>query len=197
GIAQYQTANFIIAQNYTTADVTSYNIVYKYFGMLQMLFAIFLTPFWSASTEAYLKNDITWIKKSIKKYTQLRFVLIFIGAIMLIFSASIYDLWLGKGKVNISFYLSLWGLVYFISTMVADTYVSFLNGINALRIQFVACLFSPLVYIGVALLLIRYFGMASYALFIASIICNFNGLILAPLQYHMIVNKKKKGIWIR
>ena len=197
GIAQYQTANFIIAQNYTTADVTSYNIVYKYFGMLQMLFAIFLTPFWSASTEAYLKNDIAWIKKSIKKYTQLRFILIFIGAIMLIFSASIYDLWLGKGKVNISFYLSLWGLVFFISTMVADTYVSFLNGINALRIQFVACLISPLVYIGVALLLIRYFGMASYALFIASIICNFNGLILAPLQYHMIVNKKKKGIWIR
>ena len=197
GIAQYQTANFIIAQNYTTADVTSYNIVYKYFGMLQMLFAIFLTPFWSASTEAYLKNDIVWIKKSIKKYTQLRFVLIFIGAIMLIFSSSIYDLWLGKGKVNISFYLSLWGLVYFISTMIADTYVSFLNGINALRIQFIACLFSPLVYIGVALLLIRYFGMASYALFIASIICNFNGLILAPLQYHMIVNKNKKGIWRR
>lgn len=197
GIAQYQTANFIIAQNYTTADVTSYNIVYKYFGMLQMLFSIFLAPFWSAATEAYIKNDIAWIKKSIKKYNQLRILLLLIGAIMLAFSPSIYDLWLGKGKVDISFYLSLWGLVYFVSAMVADTYVSFLNGINALRIQFIACLISPLVYIGIALLLIRYFKMGSYALFIAAILCNFNGLILAPLQYNMIVNKKKKGIWIR
>lgn len=123
--------------------------------------------------------------------------MILIGSIMLVFSATAYDLWLGKGKVNISFYLSLFGLIYFISTMVADTYVSFLNGINALRIQFVACLISPIVYIGVALLLIIYFGMGTYALFIAAIICNFNGLILAPLQYHMIVNKKKKGIWIK
>lgn len=197
GIAQYQTANFIIAQNYTTADVTSYNIVYKYFGMLQMLFAVFLSPFWSASTEAFLKNDTPWIKKSIKKYTQLRYLLIFIGAIMLIFSTSIYDLWLGKGKVTISFYLSFFGLTYFISTMIADTYVSFLNGINALRLQFIACLISPIVYIGVALLLINFFKMGTYALFIAAIICNFNGLIIAPLQYHMIVNKKKSGIWIK
>jgi hypothetical protein len=116
---------------------------------------------------------------------------------MLVCSATAYDVWLGKGKVIISFYLSFFGFIYFISTMVADTYVSFLNGINALRIQFIACLISPLVYIGVALLLIRYFKMGSFALFIAAIICNFNGLILAPLQYHMIVNKKKKGIWIR
>lgn len=197
GIVQYQTANFIIARNFTTSDVTSYNIVYKYFGMLQMLFGIFLMPFWSASTEAYFKNDITWIKKSVKKYNQLMILMFFAGCIMLYFSKPIYDLWLGKGKVNITFYLSMFGFIYFMTTMLADTYVSFLNGINALRIQFIACLFSPFVYIGVALLLIKYYKLGPFSLFIASIICNFNGLILAPLQYHMVVNKKKKGIWIR
>jgi O-antigen/teichoic acid export membrane protein len=197
GIVQYQTANFIIARNFTTTDVTAYNISYKYFGMLEMIFGIFLTPFWSASTEAYLKKDLLWIKKSIKNYNQLNILLFFLGCIMLYFSKPIYDLWLGKGKINISFYLSLFGFIYFITAMYANTYVSFLNGINALRIQFIACLISPLVYIGIALLLIHYYKMGPYALFIASIACNFNGLILAPLQYHMIVNKNKKGIWIR
>jgi O-antigen/teichoic acid export membrane protein len=197
GIVQYQTANFIIARNFTTSDVTSYNIVYKYFGMLQMLFGIFLMPFWSASTEAYFKKDITWIKKSVKKYNQLMIFMFIAGCIMLYFSKPLYDLWLGKGKVDITFYLSLFGFIYFMTTMLADTYVSFLNGINALRIQFIACLFSPFVYIGVALLLIKYYRLGPFSLFIASIICNFNGLFLAPLQYHMIVNKKKKGIWIR
>lgn len=197
GIIQYQTANFIIAQNFGTADVTSYNIVYKYFGMLQMLFSILLAPFWSASTEAYIKKDIAWIKKGIRKYNQFSLLLLGIGIIMLLLASTAYDLWLGKGKVSISFLLSFWGLVYFFSTFIADTYVSFLNGINALRIQFVACIFSPLVFIGVALLLIRFFKLGTFSLFIASIICNFNGLILAPLQYHMIVNKNKKGIWIK
>ena len=197
GIVQYQTANFIIARNFSTTDVTSYNIVYKYFNILQMVFVIFLTPFWSASTEAFLKNDISWIKKSIKKYNQLTLLLIFCGFIMLYFSQSIYDLWLGKGKVSISFYLSLFGFIYFTTTMFADTYVSFLNGINALRIQFIACLVSPIVYIGIAFLLIKYYKLGPFSLFIASILCNFNGLILAPLQYYMVVNKKKKGIWIK
>jgi len=197
GIVQYQTANIIIAQNFTTADVTAYNIVYKYFGMLDMLFVIFLAPFWSASTEAFLKNDIAWIKKGIKKYNQLTILLFFVGCIMLIFSQTAYNLWLGKGKVDISFSLSLWGFLYFLMTMFVATYVAFLNGINALRIQFIACLISPFLYIGIALLLIKYYHMGTYSLFIASIACNFNGLILAPLQYHMVVNKKKKGIWVK
>lgn len=197
GIVQYQSANFIIARNFTTADVTSYNIVFKYFGMLKMVFGIFMGPFWSASTEAYVKKDYAWIKKSIQKYKQMNYILFGIGVIMLIFSGPIYDLWLGKDKVNISFYLSLCGLLYFFSSMIADIYVAFLNGINALRIQFIACLISPLIYIGVALLLVSYFKLGTYSLFIAAIVCNFNGLILAPIQYNMIINKKRGGIWIR
>jgi len=197
GIIQYETANIIIAQNFGTADVTSYNIVYKYFGILNMIFAIFLIPFWSASTEAYLKNDIQWIKNGIKKYNLLNLVLILIGFVMLIFSEKIYSLWLGEGKVIIGFYFSLWGFLYYSLTMFASTYVFFLNSINALRIQLWACIISPLIYVAVAIILIKYYKMGVYSLFIASIIANFNGYILSPLQYHMVINKNKKGIWIK
>lgn len=197
GIIQYQTANIIIAQNFGTLDVTSYNIVFKYFGMLNMVFVIFLTPFWSASTEAYLKKDFTWIKKSIKKYNQLNILLILLGLIMLFLSDKIYQLWLGKGTVNIQFTLSMWGFFYFSLTMFAGTYVYFLNGINALRIQFIASIISPLIYIAIALLLIKHYKMGAHSLFIASIIANFNGYLLSPLQYHLVVNKKRKGIWVK
>jgi O-antigen/teichoic acid export membrane protein len=197
GIIQYQTANIIIAQNFSTADVTSYNIVFKYFGILNMVFVIFLTPFWSASTEAYMKNDIQWIKNGIKKYTQLNIIMAVIGLIMLFSSGTVYRVWLGEGKVNISFYLSLSGFLYFSVTIFASKYVYFLNGINALRIQFLACILSPFIYIVVAMLLIKYYHMGVYSLFIASIIANFNGYILAPLQYHQVINRNKKGIWIR
>lgn len=197
GIIQYQTANIIISRNFGPSEVTSYNIVYRYFGMLNMLFVIFLTPFWSASTEAYLKKDIKWIKNAIKKYNKLNLLLFGIGCFMLIFSREVYHLWLGKVTAIIDFRLSVWGLLYFTLTMFAGTYVYFLNGINALRIQFWACIFSPLIYIGVAFLLIKYLNMGVYSLFIASIIANFNGYILSPLQYHMVINLKRKGIWLK
>ena len=197
GIIQYQTANIIIARNFTTADVTSYNIVFKYFGILSMMFTIFLEPFWSASTEAFFKNDIQWIKNAIKKYNYLNVIIIVLGIIMLIFSEPIYNLWLGKGKVIIGFLLSFWGFLYFSISIFSSKYVYFLNGINALRIQFIASIVSPVIYIILAYLLIKYYKMGVYSLFIASIIANFNGFILAPIQYHMVVNKNKKGIWIK
>lgn len=197
GIVQYQSANIIIAQNFSTSDVTSYNIVYKYFGILSMVFVIFLTPFWSASTEAYLKKDIQWIKNSMKKYNQLNILLICVAIVMLFFSGSIYDLWLGKGKVKIDFVLSLWGFLFFNMQMFESKYIYFLNGISALRIQFWACIISPILYVGAALLLIKYYHFGVYALFVASILANFNGILLAPIQYYQVVYKNKKGIWTK
>jgi len=197
GIIQYETANIIIARNFGTIDVTSYNIVYKYFGMLNMVFVIFITPFWSASTEAFLKKDFQWIKNIIRRYNQLNIIIFAAGCLMLIFSGDIYNLWLGKGKVPITFTLSLWGFLFFNISIFSGKYVSFLNGISALRIQFLSSIVSPFLYIVIAIFLIKHYKMGVYALFITSIIANFNGFILAPLQYHMVINKNKKGIWIR
>lgn len=197
GIIQYQTANVIIAQNFGTSEVTSYNIVYKYFGVTAMLNAIFLTPFWSASTEAFIKNDLSWIKNSVKKYNILNLLLLAGGIVMLVLSEPVYDLWLGKDKVAIAFGLSLWGFIYFNISVFGAKYVFFLNSVNALRIQFWSSILSPFLYVASALVLIKVFNTGVTALFIASIIANFNGLILAPIQYYMIINRNKKGIWIR
>jgi len=195
-VIQYETANIIIARNFGTAEVTSYNVVYKYFSIPHMIFFIFLTPFWSACTEAYVKNDIQWIKNGMKKYNLLNIVLTIAGAIMLIFSGKFYDIWL-HGKVSIEFILSFWGFVYFNMMMFGGKYVYFLNGISALRIQFWSSIISPFLYIIIVMILIDHYKMGVYALFVASILANFNGYILSPLQYYQIIVKNKKGIWIK
>lgn len=197
GIIQFESANIIIARNFDLSDVTSYNVVYKYMGLTNMILTIFLVPFWSGSTEAFLKNDIKWIKNGIKKYNQLN-LLLFVGSIvMLLLSDTVYSFWLGKGKVNIEFVLSLWGFIFFNLSMFSGKYVIFLNGISALRLQFWTCIISPFIYIAAALILIKYFHLGVYSVFIAAVAANCNGYILAPLQYHMIINKNKKGIWIK
>lgn len=196
-IIQFQTANIIIARNFGTADVTSYHVVHKYFGMINMVFAIFLSPFWSASTEAYQKSDFQWIKNGLRRYNQLYILLVAVGCIMLIFSNFVYRIWLGEGTVEIPFKLSLFGFLFFITSMFGAKYVSFLNGISALRIQFIACLFSPFLYILLVIFLIKGLNMGVHALFIAAIAANFNTFILAPIQTDKVLNKGKKGIWIK
>lgn len=197
GIIQYETANIIIARKFGASEVTSYNIVYRYFGMLNMGFTIFLTPFWSASTEAFAKGDIQWIKNGIRKYTWLNLIMVFVGVGMLLGSNFFFDIWLGKGTVQIDFMLTFWGFVFFCAAMFGGKYVSLLNGISALRLQFLASLISPLLYIATVYVLIHYYHMGVYAIFIGSIVANFNAIILAPIQYHQIINKGKKGIWIK
>lgn len=196
-IIQFETANIIIARNFGTSDVTSYNIVHKYFGMLNMVFAIFLTPFWSASTEAFQKSDFQWIKNGIRRYNQLNILMVFVGCLMLAFSSFVYRIWLGEGTVDISFTLSLYGFLFFNTSMFGGKYVSFLNGISALRIQFYACLISPFLFIALVLFLVKVLHMGVHALFIAGIAANFNTFILAPIQTHQVLNKGKRGIWIR
>jgi O-antigen/teichoic acid export membrane protein len=196
-IIQYQTANIIIARNFGTADVTSYNVVYKYFGIPYMIFNIFLVPFWSASTEAYQKKEIDWIRNGVRRYNQLGLLMLFGTLIMLLFSSPFYRLWLGEGKVTIAFSLSLWGFVYFNVMMFGGKYVQFLNGISALRIQFITSIISPVLYLGIVMVLIKVFHVGVYSIFIGAILASFNGYILAPIQYHMVVNKNKGGIWVK
>jgi hypothetical protein len=164
--------------------------------MLGMTFGIFLSPFWSASTDAYFQNDISWIRKAINKYLQLIVLLMCGGMVMLIFSHDVYRIWL-KGNVEIDFILSLWGFVFVSSYMFGNIFVNFLNGISALRIQFWASLISPVIYILAALVMIKYLNMGVYSLFVASLIANFNGIVIAPIQYYLIIYKSKKGIWVR
>jgi O-antigen/teichoic acid export membrane protein len=196
-LVQYQSASFIIARTFGTTEVTAYNIVYKYFMVLEMANMIFLNPFWSAATEAYVNNDIKWIRKSVKKYNILTVFLISGGVVMLSLSNWVYDLWLGKGTIDIDFELSFWGFCFFCILLIGGKYISFLNGISAIRIQFYASIISPFLYIAIVMIMIKYLEWGVYSIFIGGIVANFNAYLLAPLQYYMVMVKKKKGIWVK
>jgi O-antigen/teichoic acid export membrane protein len=195
-VVQYQTASFLIAHYFDTTQVTSYNIAYKYFSVLQMVFMIAISPLWSGTTDAYNSGDIEWIKKVVRKYLIFLVPFILGGAIMLIFAKQIYDLWLGKDVVEISFYISLLCYLYFSTGMFASIFVAVLNGIGALKIQFYSSIITSIMYLIIVLLLIRKFNFGVEAVLIASIISNVYGYILAPTQYYKVFIKKSRSqIW--
>lgn len=197
GIIQYQTANFLIANYFGMKEVTAYNIAYRYFSVLNMGFSILLNPFWSAVTEAYFKKDYEWIKNSVKKYKLAWIGFSLIGIIMLLISNWVYELWLGKGTIDISFELSFWSFIFVFTKMFSEIYVLALNGINALKIQFYLCFITPFIFILSSIFMIKFLNWGISSILIGSILSNISGYIVAPTQYHMVFNKGKKGIWLQ
>lgn len=194
-IIQFQTANFLIGRLFSMSEVTEYNIAYKYFNVLYMVFMILLQPFWSAVTEAYAKNEIGWIITSVRKYLYILLLMFVVGLFMLAVSEPVYDFWIGK-SVSVSFSLSLWMLFYMFTLMFGAVFVYFVNGIGALRIQYWASMVSPILFVFSVLVLVKVFNIGVISVLISSIIANFNGLVLAPLQYYKVLKERRRGIWI-
>lgn len=197
-IIQFESILFLIAHYFKPEQVTPYSIAYKYFFTLQMLFTILLSPLWSGVTDAYNSGDMDWIKNAIRKYLLILVPFILFGAIMLAISGFVYDIWVGKEVVYVKFSLSLLCYIFFSVTMFASIFVSVINGIGALRIQFFSSLITPILFLSLSILLIKYFHFGVESILLSSIVSNVFGYVIAPVQVYNIFYKKSEArIWYR
>jgi O-antigen/teichoic acid export membrane protein len=195
---QFETGLFLIAFFFGTKEVTNYNIAFKYFSVLQMGFSILLSPFWSGVTDAYNKGEVEWIKNAIKKYLLILVPFIITGLIMLAASDKIYDLWVGKKLIHIDFRISMLCLIYFSTGMFASIFVSVINGIGALRLQFISAVVGSVCFFLLSVTFIKVFHMGMQSILLSSIITNVFGYIIAPIQVYNIFYKKSEArIWYR
>ena len=191
-IILYQTSNMIIAQLFGPAEVTPYNIAYKYFGVITMVFSIIMLPFWSAYTEAFAKGDITWIKNSMKKIVFIWVSLFFIIILMLILADKAYVFWVGK-SIKVPFMLSVAMAFYVVINAWCGIFAQFLNGVGKIKLQLYSGLVGALINIPLAIFLGKYMGISGVVLstcFLAVI-----AAVWAPVQYYKLINNTAKGIW--
>jgi len=188
----YQTSNIIIAQLFGPTQVTPYNIAYKYFSIIPMGFGIIMVPFWSAFTEAWIKKDVPWIKNTIKRLTQL-WIIISIGAItMLVFSNSIYKLWVGK-EIEVPFSISIVMAAFVIINAWCGIFSHFLNGVGKIKLQLYGAAFGALVNIPLGIFLGKNLGI--YGVILSTTILAVISASWSPIQYMKLINNKAKGIW--
>lgn len=187
GIIQYQMTNFFIIHYFGATQVTAYNIAFKLFNAVYMVWVILLTPMWSATTDAIAQKDFDWVRNSVRKYLKI-FALFLVGSLALLaISNPIYRIWVGE-DISIAFPISLWVMVFNLVMMFGNIFVMTLNGASIVKVQTIACIISPFVFLG-CFFLLKSRGMGVESILIASIIANFNGLILAPIQYKRFITK--------
>ena len=190
----FSTDNFIISKLFGPEEVVPYNIAFKYFSIITMVYSILLTPYWSSFTEAYTKNDFVWIKTSVNNIQKI-WLFVPVGLIiMLLISDWFYLLWVGE-KVQVPFKLSM-AMAFFVLLLTFNMiYVNFINGVGKIKLQLITSLISMIINIPLSIYFGKYLGWGSTGVILATCFCLGYSLILSPLQYFKIINNNAVGIW--
>jgi len=190
----FTTGNIIIAQLYGPQPVVTYNVAFKFFYMVPLVFNVALAPFWSAFTEAYVKQEFDWIKTSIRKLIYIWGILSVIAIVMVIASDFIYKIWVGP-QVKVPFMLSVASGIFVIIANWNNIFIYFINGVGKVRIQLYYAIFVAALNIPLSVFLAKYVGLGITGVMIATNICLIFASFLFPFQYHKLINNKAKGIW--
>lgn len=192
GIAVYETSNLIISQLFGPAQVTPYNIAYKYFGIISMIFGITMTPFWSAFTEAWVKKDFDWIRNTMRKLNILWGIMLIVTLFMLLFSNLFFRLWVGK-EVTVPIAISIVLAAYFLINSRNMIYMYFLNGVGKIKLSLYFSVLGMVLNIPLAIFLGKKIGV--HGVILSTLILNGISMIWTVLQYNKIINNKATGVW--
>lgn len=192
-IVLFQANSIIIARVVNPEAVVEYNLAFKYVSLLTMIFTIVITPVWSATTDAYIRNDFTWIKKTISFSQKVCIISIIIGILMLFVSKFIYGIWLGKDAIDISYSTTGLILLYISFEMLYKVYGTIINGTGKVFAQMILTGIIAIIYIPLALLLGSSWGLSG--VLIANVIVFAVNYIWAKMQCNKLINQTATGIW--
>lgn len=192
GILLFAFANLLISHMFGPENVTPYNIAYRYFSLVPMAMNLILAPMWSATTDAYAKGDIGWIKRTMKSVRKVLCVATVGLIIMVIISKFIYRIWIGA-EVDIPFDMSALMATYVCILIWSLAYSNFLNGLGKLRLQTINTIVVALLYLPVCYLLGRSFDVKGILL--GMCVLNLTGMIINHIQFKKLINGRANGIW--
>ena len=190
----YTTDNLIIANILGPAEVTPYNIAFKYFSIIMIGFAIILRPIWSSTTDAFTKGDFKWIKNVLKKNLMVWKILAFFTLIMILISNYVYRIWIGN-EIQIPSILTLLMGIYIIANSFMSPFISFINGIGKIKLQLTISIVAGIFNIPLSIFFVKYFHLGSTGVILGTIISIAPFIILIPIQYKKIINNQAYGIW--
>ena len=190
----FTTGNIIITQLYGPRSVVTYNVAFKYFYMVPLVFNVALAPFWSAFTEAFVKQEYDWIKNSVKKLVFIWMILSVIAIIMVIASDFVYEIWVGP-QVQVPFMLSVASAVFVIIANWNNIFGYFINGVGKVRLQLYYSIIIALLNIPLSIFLAKNVGLGITGVMVSTNICLLFASIWSPIQYKKIISGTAKGIW--
>jgi len=130
----YSTDNFVIMALFSAEEVVPINSSYKLFSVVLIAGTTLLVPYWSAFTNAYVMQDVVWIRRAIKRILLYVLFSVILIAILVFYSKDLYHLWLGN-SVEIASNVTYAQALFVLNSIIIAGLSAFLNGLSLLRIQ--------------------------------------------------------------
>lgn len=188
----FGSANIFISHYCGPENVTIYNVSFKLFNVLIIVYTILISPLWNAYTDAAVKKDYSWIGRSFKKSLSLWALSVLGGMVMLALSGFFFKVWLGN-SVEIPFVVSACVCAYVCMFNFNNCVTYLLNGLNKIRVQIITSLIATALYVVCVYIIKGSYGIIGIS--ISMIIAYFLMAVVHLYQCYMLINQKAKGVW--
>ena len=182
----YSTDNVILVNLLSGSDVAVYNVVFKYFNILIVLFNLVLLPYWASFADAYKTKDLGWISTHIKRLVVVWLGILMLGVLMFFISSWALSLWIGK-DLNTDNILLVFMLISILLTAWNSIFSYFLNGISRVRLQMKLLLLAAIINIPLSIYLVK--SMGSGGAILATCFSLVPAAVILPLQYKSVIGK--------
>lgn len=189
-VIMFAAINVVISRIFSPAEVTTYQVAYRYFSIVLVFFSIISMPFWNAATDAYAKSDTAWIRQTSRKLDWVLGFALLLMIGMVCVSDFVYKIWVGS-KVVIPTELSASMAAYIFVLIASLRYSYILNGVNALRIQLIFTSIATVAFLPLAWFAGKTFGTVT-SIVLAMCLVNVPGLVANRWKYYQIFYKKKE-----
>ena len=191
-VIQFMTANILISKFFTPAMVTPYQITYRYFSLVLVIFSVVCMPYWNATTDAYERGDKAWIRQANRRMNILTAIIACVVVLMTIVSPYVYNIWVGE-KCHVPFSMSVMMAIYVFLLVMSTRYSYFLNGIGALKLQLYMTV-TVLFFIPLAWYVSRQTHDILYFMTIMCL-CIAPSIVVNKIQFSKLLNGTATGIW--
>jgi O-antigen/teichoic acid export membrane protein len=154
----YSSSNVIVAREMGAGDVAPYAVTSRLFGFPIQLLVMALAPIWPAYSEAVARGDAAWTRATFRKSLALGAAFTALsGAGLVVLGRPLVRLWT-HGAVEPSYGLLVAMLGWNLTVAFGSALSTFLNAVNALRVQVITSI--VLTFIGTAarLFFCRWYG---------------------------------------
>lgn len=193
GVILFMTSNILISNLFTPSMVTPYQITYRYFSILLVMFTVICMPFWNATTDAYERGDMEWIRNATRKLRLMTIGILMCFVVMILLSNFVYSVWIGD-EVTIDIKMSMAMAVYIFILIYSMRYSYFINGIGRLRLQLILSASAAILFIPLAWLVVQWKHDIIWFIAVMCLV-NIPGLIANRIQFSKLISKQAKGIW--
>lgn len=190
----FQTDNILISHFFNPTQVTIFNVAYKYYSILIVVFSVIISNYWTAFNESYFKKDFAWIKYSINKLIRISILSSIISFLMVFISNKFFKMWVGE-EIEISYNLSI-SLCFYIAILNwSSIFSNFLNGIGKIRLQVTLAPIVGVLNICLSIFFVKVLKFGISAIPSANMLSLSIGAIVGFIQYKKIINNNAQGIW--